>query len=449
MQKLKIGYVPQAKASWKSDRLLRIRHDAIASLERSGVEVVAPPDLVFTDAEARDLCHEFKRAEVDAVILHFVTFSLGDITPAVAVDMPVPLILFANPEPTPDGGRLKANSFCAANMNAHALWRMRRPYAYLHGAPEELGELFAVQARALACAASLRRSRIGLVGGRVPGFYTSNFDEMALRRVFGVDVKVLDILEVVEEAKRLPVESVDAAVAGVRDSAACASDVSAEEVRQAAALLTAFRGMATKYHLDAFAVRCWPEFSDYFGIGPCAVMGSLTETGLVTSCEGDVLGALTMLIEQRLSSAMPFFADLISFDERANSAVLWHCGAAAPSLCADFARTALRKHSVIDGGDRKGVVRDFPLRPGRITLARVSEDRDGGYRLLLAAGTGLETAQIHRGNPLAIQFDCSVKALTDTIIEQGFEHHTVLTHAEIGAELRALCRWLDIRVVEA
>lgn len=63
----------------------------------------------------------------------------------------------------------------------------------------------------------------------------------------------------------------------------------------------AFKSMAKKYRLSEFAVRCWPEFSDLFGIAPCAVLGMLSDNGYPTSCEGDIPGAVTMAILKLLA----------------------------------------------------------------------------------------------------------------------------------------------------
>ena len=95
-----------------------------------------------------------------------------------------------------------------------------------------------------------------------------------------------------------------------------------------------------------------------------------------------MIGTVTMKLGSLLvPGEKPFFCDLISFDEQANTGVVWHCGAAAPSLCRWRLRTAFCKHSIIDGGGVKGVSCEFPLKPGRVTLMRIGEDRDGGYRL--------------------------------------------------------------------
>ncbi|MDD5728985.1 MAG: hypothetical protein PHV59_10515, partial [Victivallales bacterium] len=122
------------------------------------------------------------------------------------------------------------------------------------------------------------------------------------------------------------------------------------------------------------------------------------------------------------------------------------CGAGPASLCKNFADTQLSRHFRVDGGDKKGLVNEFPLKPGTVTVAQLDEDGNG-YRLLIARGEALDTDQIIRGNPLNIKFDFPVGKLVDTIMNEGFKHHYSLVHADIVEELIAFCAWHDIKPV--
>ena len=263
---------------------------------------------------------------------------------------------------------------------------------------------------------------------------------------FGISTEKLTMLEVVEKARKIFADSAEPC-APVADPIR-SFDISDEERRRLKALFQAFVETAEKYRLDAFAIRCWPEFSDIYGIGVCALIGLLNEAGFVTGCEGDMIGTVTMKLGSLLvPGEKPFFCDLISFDEKANTGVVWHCGAAAPSLCRSGCEPRFCKHSIIDGGGVKGVSCEFPLKPGRVTLMRIGEDRDGGYRLFMAAGTALETEQLLRGTPLQVKFDEKVSDLIETIIDEGVEHHYALIHGDVTAELRLFAKWMGIKII--
>ena len=115
--------------------------------------------------------------------------------------------------------------------------------------------------------------------------------------------------------------------------------------------------------------------------------------------------------------------------------------------CRDFSETQLRLHMRVDGGDKKGITNDFPLKAGRITIAKLDTDADGKTRMLIVPATALDTAPFLRGNPLRIRFDGKVPELIDTIIKKGFEHHYAVIHADVKAELLQFCEWLKIETV--
>ena len=111
-----------------------------------------------------------------------------------------------------------------------------------------------------------------------------------------------------------------------------------------------------------------------------------------------------MRIGQIISDDYPFFCDLIVAE--GEYGVAWHCGAAPCKLCKPGFQPELRCSATVEGGGVKGVTNEFPLKPGRVTLARLGETRDGeGFRMLIATGTGLDTDLFVRGNPLKIKFD--------------------------------------------
>lgn len=422
---------------------------ALVSLKQLPAKIVHAEDITTTEAEAIALSDKFNRECVDVVIMHFVTFPVGDIIPAIAQRVKVPVILFANPETPEDGGVWSQNSFCGANMAAYVLHKMNCKYQFAWGMSAALAATVASELKITAATRDLSNARIGLVGGRVPGFYTSNFDEIKLRSAFGTTVEVIDLLELVETTKKLSDAETKEGLKTVRESSSQVCAVTDNELKLAGNLYMAFRKLAQKYNLDSFAIRCWPEFSDIYGIAPCAVIGMLNDAGIAASCEGDIPGAVTMKLQQSLSEGgIPFFVDLISFDYNDNTGVVWHCGAAPVSLCRRFEETVLRKHGRVDGGDKKGFTNDFSLKAGRVTMAKLDETPDG-YRMLIAPGTALDTDKFIRGNPLRIKFDGDMRTLIDTIMKQGFAHHYSVVHADIKEELLAFCEFMKIEPVVA
>ena len=447
MKKIKVGYLSLVKGSWINERLAGQRAEALKMLSELDIEPVDCGGLIQNEAQAAEAVEHFASSSVDCLLIHFLTFALGACAPSAAKKLGVPVIFWSVPEPPMRGGRLQANSFCAANMNAHALWRMGLRYSFVYGDNDSVREKLCGKFLVVRAIRELARLRIGSVGGRVPGFYTSNYDELGLCAKFGVETEKITLLEVVDKARKIlegSKEPVCAAADKVR-----VRDVTAEELRKLKALYQALAETAEKYRLSTFALRCWPDVNDIYGLGICGLIGMLNESGCITACEGDVLGAVAMKLAQWLTDgAVPFFCDWIAFDERENTGVVWHCGAAAPALCPAGCSPQFCKSSIIDGGGVKGVTCEFPLKPGRVTMLRLGETREQGkYRLFAAAGTALDTDQILRGNPLNVKFDRRIPEMIDTVIENGIEHHYVVVHGDIMDKLRLFAKWMDLEIL--
>ena len=296
----------------------------------------------------------------------------------------------------------------------------------------------------------LNRMRIGVIGGRVPGFFTSSCDEMLLRTKVGPEVKFITEHEVIEAARNLKPEELDAAMKTILSDAKVhpTDGPSEEQLKKSAALFAAVGKMKDKFLVDTFAMRCWPEFisNDLYGIAVCSTIGHLTNHGFLTACEGDAYGAVMMRMEQELTGELPFFCDMIVME--GDYGVAWHCGAAPCKLCKPGYQPQLCHSATVEGGGVKGVTDEFPLKPGRVTLARLGEKRDGdGFRMLIATGEALDTDLFVRGNPVKIKFDAGCDKLRDVVISQGWEHHYALSYGDIVPELLDICRILDIEPV--
>lgn len=447
MGALKVGYLSLIKGTWLNESLELKRQGALEAIGKlKDVEIVDCGLLVQNETESEAVFKKFEDARVDVILAHFVTFSLGAIVPSFASRLKVPVIFWSEPEPAMKGGRIEANSLCATNMNAHALWRLGLGYSFVYGHADSALSGLARTLKTYSLAKSLNGARIGSAGGRVPGFYTSSFNELAMRKVFGVEVEVFTLLELVKAAESISGKELEDAVAAVKGGCAC--NVSDEEIRKSGALFAAMKRLTGKYRLDAWAVRCWPEFSELYGVGVCHNLGCSTSQIAPTACEGDVYGALAMLAAKRLSGSDPFFCDMISFDDKGDTGIFWHCGAAPVSLCKKGCVPAITKHSIIDGGGKRGLAVEFPLKPGPVTLMRIGETRDGsGYRLLCISGEGVDTAQFIKGTPLNVRFKRPAIELVESLVENGFEHHYVLCHGDISMELKLLAKIFDLEFI--
>src|SRR5690606_38742786 len=116
---------------------------SLKSLSRMDVELIHGPDLTVTEEDAEALAGRFHDERVHVVLVQYGTFALGTLMPIFADRLAAPIVLWGVPEPTLDWHKLRSNSFCGINMNAHTLMRLGRKYDYIFCGPEEAPEALA------------------------------------------------------------------------------------------------------------------------------------------------------------------------------------------------------------------------------------------------------------------------------------------------------------------
>lgn len=90
---------------------------------------------------------------------------------------------------------------------------------------------------------------------------------------------------------------------------------------------------------------------------------------------------------------------------------------------------------------------EFPLKPGRVTFARVSQAR-GEIKLVIAGGEMLRRPKSFTGTSGVVAFDAPAGTVMARIMGAAVEHHAALVYGDYRAELHAVAQALRIPVVE-
>ncbi|MEM8742553.1 MAG: hypothetical protein AAGE13_13805, partial [Pseudomonadota bacterium] len=133
--------------------------------------------------------------------------------------------------------------------------------------------------------------------------------------------------------------------------------------------------------------------------------------------------------------------DRVDMDTADNTGVLWHCGQAPPSMAGAPAAATIHTNR------RMPLLLEFPLKPGRVTLARISQAQ-GVPKMVLAAGEMLDRPMAFTGTSGVIRFDAPVSLVMPRLIEAGLEHHMALAYGEHRPALRELAGAMGLPVQE-
>lgn len=456
-----IGVVTLARPTFDVPYAAARAEAAFSRLAAVASEMTGGPQLLM-DAAAVDTAVAGFRDDLDAVVVLQASFADSTLVARVADQIDAPLVLWAFTEPR-TGGRLRINSFCGINLAGFALAATGHDYRYVYRDAEDPAlddELRAAIAgpgiesrgrrsargsgsNAAELVADLEQARIGLVGRHPDGFEPCAYDPDALRGLAGTAVDEASLDELFAAGRAADT----AEVAGVRDRVAALlegiDDVDQESLDASLRIHLGLRTLIDQRSWSGVATRCWPECFTEFGGAACTAQSLLNLDGYPGCCEADVYGNLTSLALQYITGEPSFVADLVDVDRSDNTGVMWHCGLAPTTMAAPEATPAAALHS----NRRKPLLNEFPLKQGRVTIARVSQAR-GEHALVIGGGEMLDAPMAFSGTSGVVKFDSPAGHVVETIMAEGLEHHYGIAYGEHRDSLEDLATAWDIPVID-
>ena len=448
MESLRLAFSPLARTTFDIELAKEVTQMARAQLINSGLELVGPDDLITDQPTAERAAQELQHEAIDLLVVFQATFADSSMVTALAEACQAPVFLWAVPEPR-SGGRLRLNSLCGINLAGHALTLRRQHYRYAYAAPEDGPTLRQIKALAAAGKVQrrLRSAQLGVIGEHPTGMDSCHLDEPLLEQKLGLHIQRIELEEVFERARLVPKSE----LAGTRTQLDQWLDnlpsLEQAPLEGTLSVYAALKQIASEKKLDGLAVRCWPEFFTQMGCAACGAMSMLSEgfgadTPVPCSCEADVNGTITQLLLQWLAGAPAFGSDIVAMDFEEEIVALWHCGLAPLSM----ADSASQPHGGIHSNRRVPLVMEFPLKPGHVTLARLSR-ASGELSLVLGQGEMLTSDPPFSGTSGVLRPDSTVRQFFDTLMGEGLEHHISLAYGDYLPELQTLARLLELPVL--
>lgn len=387
---------------------------------------------------------DFRKNGIELIVMVYGAFTGDDICCGLADALHIPVILWApREEKWEREDRLYANALCSAAMNGASMKRIGAPHHIVFGNKEEervRSELNTI-INAYAVVKKMRGTTFGLFGYRPTAFYNCSFDEVAIRKTFGIDIEETDLKVVFDRMADLPREEVEAEMERTAkrwDTASLPAGYLENHVR----LYLTLKTLMPEQRYDYASIKCWPEMGN-LKTTPCAVLGRLADEGFFISCEGDVDAALAAVAQNIITGGSPFIADLINIDEEENTVTFWHCGNAAPSLHDQADGVKMCNHPLAG----QGTAFWCSLKEGPVTAARFS-NIDGQYRLFVMRGTAVPTKRCTRGSMVNVKTNTPVFELVNKIADSGMSHHYSVIWGDVADDLILAAELLNIPVIE-
>jgi L-fucose isomerase-like protein len=430
------------------------RREVLEMLSGMGVEVVTLPvdatkfGAVESLADAQKCAELFKehREKIDGVLVTLPNFgderAVAKTLRGSGLDVPV-LVQAFNDDPKAMTIRDRRDSFCGKMSVCNNLRQYGIPFTLTRRHtvnPSDASfrsdlEDFLVTCRVVR---GLKNLRIGALGARPTAFNTVRYSEKLLEQS-GISVETLDLFELFGWIGKLKDD--DAAVEAKLKE--IGSYVSAKAVPAPALLKMAKFGVAVERwmestRLQATAIQCWTAMEEFFGVVPCTLMSMMSNMGLSSACEVDIMGTVAMYAMAQGSGKPSALVDWNNnYGDDPDRGVIFHCSNLPKDL---FEEAPTMDYQEIIAGT-VGKENTYGTIVGRLkaapfTYLRASTD-DGAGRVRAYVGEGVLTK-----DPLQTFGGYGVVQITDFqrllryICENGFEHHVAINPGRIAGPVR-------------
>lgn len=448
MQALRIAFLPLIRTTFDVPMAEAMIRAARQSLLAAGFELTGPEQALTDLSSAQSAATDLASTPVDLLLVFQATFADSTMAVALTEKTEAPVFLWAMPEPW-TGERLRLNSLCGINLAGHALTLRERAYEYAYAAPDDVTTLQHI--RTLALAGRLRRNmksaRLGVVGEHPAGMDSCHLDEPGLNQIFGIQIQRIDLNDVFQRARSTPAADLSQVRSRLDTYLDNLATLDQTPLNGTLSIYSALKEIATEQKLDGLAVRCWPEFFTEMGCAACGAMSMLSDglgqdAPLPCSCEADINGTVTQLMLQTLAGTPAFGTDMVAVDFEKDALALWHCGLAPFSM----ADPAVQARGGIHSNRRVPLVMEFPLKPGPVTIARLSQ-ATGELRLVLARGEMLASPKPFSGTSGTLRLSGPVRDFLDVLMKEGLEHHVSLVYGNYLKELQVFASLVGLPVL--
>ncbi len=466
----KIGFLPSNWESWDGSKFSgkwagKMRDRCVDALKKiPGITLVEPgrdltPDgCVSSIEDAKKALELFKHEDIQGLIIGNMTFGMETAVGAVlsGIRKDIPILHFATKSgPIAEDGSRSTDTWCGSFMTASAI--KRRGFKFIHILPcnpeeETFKRQIELFSRAVNAIARFKGARIAQIGTRPTLFESQFFSEENMQKQFSQMLIPMDLASAFSrlDAVKDNDPEVQATVNEICSEAEIGDEYTERSILNQARYEISLQRIMHELNADAMAVSCWTEIQARYGISACSTFARLNEKGYTTACEVDLLGAATMLVTNCLSlnNARTDFIDWTDLHPtEPNVWLAWHCGNAAPSLCARGCKMRLlRNQRMIQWNPACHGALEFRLKEGPVTCSRMVE-YDGQYTFFTGVGNVVNIKPFVRGSYGWVKV-ADIGDWETKMVDCGIIHHGTLIHdPDVADALEMFCKFLDIRYV--
>jgi L-arabinose isomerase len=447
------------------EKLIGFTEQVARKLEDFGAQVI-DLGLIDTPEKSFSAGHEFRKADVDLIMLHITTYALSStVLPAVRrAKVPV-IILNLAPASAIDyasfnrlGDRTKMTGewlahcqACPVPEIANVFNRCKIPFFQVTGMLED-DPIAWNETRewieAARVAHVMEHNRLGVLGHYYGGMLDIYSDLTQQIAYFGGHIEMLEVEELATIRREVSEADVNARAACFRNSFDVQADCSAEELRRAARTSVALDRLVERHRLGSLAYY-------YQGTGNAEnedvissiILGTslLTARGVPVAGEYEIKNVQAMKIMDSFGAGGSF-TEFYAVDYNGDVVLMGHDGPGHTAIAEG--KTKVRPLQVYHGKVGKGLSVEMSVKHGPVTLLSVVQTGDGKLKLLTAEGESLAGEILEIGNTNSrYRFSLSVRQFLSEWNAQGPAHHCAIGVGHIFSKLKKLANLVGMDCV--
>ncbi|MEI7615222.1 MAG: hypothetical protein WCJ54_00805 [Actinomycetota bacterium] len=460
MDKLKVALVAASMANQSKEGILlysKYQKDLEVLAKNLDFDLSIYKEILKTAGEVSAARKEIDSKNIDFVILFHPNYIIGDLVFEL-MKTKAYLGLWAIEEST-KSGPLPFASFVNLNQNTsiagHFFRDNEKKFKWFFGSVDSkyFKQRFEITIRSLSAIKKLKDSKVAQIGKIADGFRGMYYDEMEIYKNLGVDVvRGVEIEDVMARGEKIDKKLVKEVMDKIYSNCAKIT-VTEDKILDSAKLYLATKEICEENNFKAVAFSCWPKLADFKNLRSCLVNSLLGLDGIPSSCEGDMLSAISMLILKEISGKAAAVMDFPAFDEEDESILLWHCGS-APFEMANNCGVSCNHHYCAEFAEEKefvnlGPITDMVFPVSDITVFRLTKRCDSFYyftgKTFDEKKESWDGSRGWVGDLKLYGKPIKVIDLVNTILLNSLQHHFPIVLKDVSACLEEFAYWLDLK----
>lgn len=324
MEKIKVGVITLALPRERVDLARKFNFNAVSSLKANNLEVYYHDELIYETTECIHKAQEYKEKGACAILLLMGTWVDSPTVVDTIKEIQIPFAVWS--EDNPASFSLTAGGIVHGSLDEIGL---EHKFFYGSTSSKNITDQIVTYIKACSVINNLNNQKLCVVGGRVPGMYTTMADIIQIKKIFGIEIEHVDSLQVYLEAIDVPAKKIEE-LKKIYLPQFGKVEPDEQIIDKSIRLYFALKKILTNKNYKIAAVKCMDEMINQYS-SFCLANSLLNDEGYTISCEGDIYGAISMQILRLASGNLSLFGDINHLDYQEKILRIVNCGS-MPSL---------------------------------------------------------------------------------------------------------------------